>query len=83
MQLTPKHTYTLDPMKLESADYAAVGVQCGNLSRNELTYNLPGNIWPLSSQLTQPLWADPGIKRGLGESKLISTKRECRQGMDG
>ena len=23
-QVTPKHTYTLDPMKLEWADYAAV-----------------------------------------------------------
>ena len=48
-QVTPKHAYTLDP-----ATYAAVQAQCGNLSGNELTSNLSGNI--------QPQWTDPGIK---------------------
>ena len=34
---------------------------CGNLSENELTRNLSGNVWPQSSQLAGPLWTDPGI----------------------
>ena len=54
----PKHTYTLDPMKSEWADYAAVQALCGNLSRNKLTCNLSGNIQPQSSQLAKPLWTD-------------------------
>ena len=47
-------------MKSEWADYAAVQAYCGNLSGNELTRNLSGNIRPLSSQLAEPLWTDPG-----------------------
>ena len=60
-QVTPEHTYTLDPTKSEWADYAAVLAWCGNLSGNELTYNLSGNTQPQSSQLTDPLWTDRGI----------------------
>ena len=32
-QVTPKYIYTLDPSKLEWADYAAVQAECGNLIR--------------------------------------------------
>ena len=60
-QVTPKHAYTLDPMKSEWADYAAVQAECGNQSGNELTCNLLWNIWPQSSQLAEPLSTDPGI----------------------
>ena len=44
LQITPMHAHTLDPMKSEGADYAAVQAQCGNLSRNKHTRNLSGNI---------------------------------------
>ena len=30
-QISPKYTYTLDPTKLEGADYATVQAKCGNL----------------------------------------------------
>ena len=46
----------------EWADYAAVKAQCGNLSGNNLTCNLSGNIWPQSPQLAEPQLTDPGIK---------------------
>ena len=69
----PKNTYILDPEKSEWADYVAVQAWCGNLSGNELTRNLSGNIRPQSSQRTQPLWTDPGIKSGISACELIST----------
>ena len=49
--------------KSEWADYAAVQVECGNLSRNELTRNLSGNSQSQSSQLTEPLWTNPGLAK--------------------
>ena len=54
-QVTPKHAYTLDSLKLEWADYAAVQAECGNLSGNELTHNSSGNTRSQSSQLAEPL----------------------------
>ena len=48
-QVPPKHTYTLDPTKMESADYAIVQAQCGNLSENKLTRNSSGNTQPVIS----------------------------------
>ena len=59
-------------MKSELADYAAVQELCGNLSGNELTCNLSGNIRPQLSQLAEPLWTDPGIKSEINVRKLIS-----------
>ena len=67
------NAYTLHPMKSEWADYAALRAQCGNLLRNELTRNFSGNIWPQLSQLTGPLWTDPGLKNGISVHELIST----------
>ena len=61
-QVTPKHTYTLDPSMLEWADYAAIQAECGNLAGNELTRNSSGNTQSQSSQLAEPLWTDPGQK---------------------
>ena len=73
-------------MKSEWADYAAVQVWCGNLSRNELTRNLSGNIQPQLSQLTKPVWTDLGTKRGISVFELLSIskkerKKKCRWGM--
>ena len=75
-QVTSKHAYTLDPTKSEWSDYAAVQAKCGNLSGNELTRNLYGNIRPQSSQLAEPQWTDPGIKSGISVRDLISTSRK-------
>ena len=72
-QVTPKHAYTLDPSKSEWADYAAVQAECGNLSGNELTPNSSGNTRLQSSQLTEPLWTNPGLKSGIILAELIST----------
>ena len=81
MQKTPvilpkvQVAYTLDPTKSEWADYAAVQAQCGNLSGNELTRNLSGNIRLQSFQLVQPLWTDPCLKNGISVRKLISISK--------
>ena len=71
-QVTPKHAYTLDPMKSEWADRAVVQAQCMNLSGNELTRNLLGNIRPQSSKLAEPLSIDPGLKSEISVRELIS-----------
>ena len=65
-QVTPKHAYTLDPTKSEWV----------NLTGNELTHTLSGNAQPQSSQLTEPLWTDPGIKSGISMRELISTLKK-------
>ena len=78
-QVTPKHAYTLDPSKLEWADYAAVQAECGNLSGNELTRDSSGNTWSQSSQLAEPLWTDPGLKRGISLRELIPTLKKKKK----
>ena len=70
-QVTPKHTYTLDPTKSERADYAAVQELSGNLLGNELTCDLSGKLGQ-SPQLADPLWTGPGVKSGISVHKLIS-----------
>ena len=70
------NTYTLDPKKSEWADYAAVQTQCENLLGNELTHNSSGNTQPQSSQFSEPLWTDPGLKIGISVRNLISTKKK-------
>ena len=72
-QVTPKHAYTLDPMKSEWADCAAVLAESGTLSGNELTRNSSGNTRLQSSHLAEPLWTDPGLKTGISVCELIST----------
>ena len=54
-------------------------VLCGNLSRNELTCNLSENVWTQSSQFTEPLWTDPGIKSGISVCELISTLKKNKK----
>ena len=51
----------------------------GNLSRNELTRNLSGNIRPQSSQLAEPLWTDPSVDSGIRVRELISSKKTNKQ----
>ena len=46
-----------------------------NLSGNELTRSLSGNIRPQSSQLAVPLRTDPGLKSGISVRELISIKK--------
>ena len=78
--VTPKHAYILDPKKSEWADYAAVRAKCGEISENELTLNLSGNVRPQSSQLAEPLWTDPGIESGINVHELISTQKKSAGG---
>ena len=42
--------------------------------------NSSGSIWPQSSQLTEPLWTDPGIKSDISVRKLISTLKKAQAG---
>ena len=78
-QVTPKHSYTLEPLKTEWADYAAVQAECGNLSGNKLTCNWSGNTRLQSSQLAEPLWTDPGLNSGISLCELISTLKKKAQ----
>ena len=75
-KVSPKHAYTLDPKKLEWADYAAVQAECWNLSGNELTRKSSGNIRSQSSQLAEPLWTDPDLKSRISLRELISTLKK-------
>ena len=55
-----------------------------DVSGNELTLNLSGNIQPQLSQFAEPLWTDPGIKSGSSGCELISTSKKksaCREWM--
>ena len=47
----------------------------GNLSGNELTSNLSGNIRPQSSQLAEPLWTDSSISSGISVREQISASK--------
>ena len=51
----------------------SVQAECGNLSGNELTLNSSGNTQSQTSQLSEPLWTDPCVKRRISLYELIST----------
>ena len=78
-QVTPEHTCTFDPTKLEWVDYATVQAWCGNLPGNELTCTLSGNTWTSWFQLAEPLWTDPGLKSGISVHELISTSKKKKK----
>ena len=61
-QVTLNHTYTLGPEKSEWADYA-VKAQCGNLFGKRAHTQLIWDTRPQLSQLAEPLWIDPGLKK--------------------
>ena len=46
------------------------------LGGNGLTCSLSGNTQPQPSNLTEPLWTDPGLKSGISVRELISTKKK-------
>ena len=71
-------------MKSEWADYAALQATCGNLSGNKLTRNSSGNTQPQLSQLSEPLWTDPGPKSGISvwPNLHLKEKKKRRQGMN-
>ena len=53
--------------------------KCWNLSANELTRNLSGNIRRQSSQLAEPLWTDPDIKSRISACELVSTSKKKKK----
>ena len=55
------------------------------LSGNELTHNLSGNIRPQSSLLVQQLWTDPGVHNLIStlKKKKKEKKKKRRQGING
>ena len=63
------------PVLLHSIHHSMGKLLLGILSGNELTHNLSGNA-PLQSQLAEPLWTDPGLKRGIHLRELISTLKK-------
>ena len=73
-QVTPKHAHTFDLTKSEWADKPLSRHSLGtyHLSGNKLTCNSSGNALSQSSQLAEPLWADPGLKSGISVRQLIS-----------
>ena len=79
-QFTPKHAYALDQSKSEWADDAAVQAECGNVSGKELTRNSSGNTRSQSSQLSESLWTDSGLKSGISLRELISTLKKSAGG---
>ena len=76
---SPPPLFLFNQNKVQRTDYAAVQAECENLSRNELTPNLSGNIQPQSSQLAEPLWTDPGIKSAFSVHELISTSKKKKK----
>ena len=81
-QITPENAYTLDLLKPEWADYAAVQAECRNISRNKLTRNSSRNTQSQSSQRTEPLRTDPGLKSGISLRELISTRKKKSAGRE-
>ena len=59
------------------------GHSVGTLSGNELTCNSSGNTQSQSSQLAEPLWTNPGVKRGISMRKLISNKKRKKKSAGG
>ena len=62
-QVATKHACTLDQMKSEWARLCCPGIVWEPIWENEVTRNSSGNTRSQSSQLAEPLWTDPGLKR--------------------
>ena len=67
-QNIPKHAYTQTQCSLSGLCHCPGIVW--DLTGNELTCNSSGNIWSQLSQLTEPLWTDPGQKSGISVHEL-------------
>ena len=72
-----QHTVSDDPMMCTS--HKPLHCTCGNVSRNELTYNFSGNTQPQSSQLAKPLWTYTSLKSGISVHELIFTKKKKKK----
>ena len=57
-------------------DYAVVQTQFGNPLDKISHGTRQGNTRAQSSQLTEPLWTDPGLKSGISVCVLISTLKK-------
>ena len=71
-QVTPKDGYTFDPTKSGWADYGLSTHSVGIYQETSSHANRQGTLGQ-SSQLAEPLWADPGVKSGISVRELIST----------
>ena len=49
------------------------------MTGNDLTHNFSGNIWPQSSELTEPLLTDPGLSSGISVQELICTSKKKKK----
>ena len=72
-QVTHKHPW-LNEVRVDWM--CCPGIMCESIRENELTRNLSGNAQPQSSQLTEPLWTDPGQKSVIGVHKLVPTLKK-------
>lgn len=74
-RIQPK-AYTLDPMKRPNT----LSRQCGEPSHTWAHMQLIRNARPQSSQITEPLWTDPWVKRnGICVYELISTFKKKKK----
>ena len=55
----------------------------GTYQGNELTRSSSGNARPQSSELAEPLWIDPDLKKGKGVHELISTVKKKKKSAGG
>ena len=78
-QVTPKHAYTLDPMKSEWTDYATVQAVWEPIRKSDHT-QLVGeqSAIVVSGQIAEPLWTNPGLKSGISVCEPISTLKKQR-----
>ena len=49
---------------------------------NRLKHSLSGNTRPQLSQLTEPLWTDPGLKSGIDMRELMSALKKKSAGRE-
>ena len=85
-QVTSKHAYTLDPMKSEWANYAAVQAECGNLSGTSSQATCQGTLSHsyLSSLSHCRLILALTVQFVCGSlSPLQKKKKKCRQAIHG
>ena len=71
-QLTPTHTYILNPMKSEWA-YCAVHALCRNLSGKTSSYAAHQEMLSYSRPSSLSHWTNPGLKSEIGVCELIFT----------
>ena len=76
-QVTDKHAHTTRQSRIELSMLSWHDV--GTRQENQLTRNPLRNARLQSSQLAEPLRADPGVKKKTGASELVSIKKQNKQ----